>query len=106
MLLAERLHGRFGELCYGPMQWSRADAAQQDLQPGHREGGKSQLAAPIAYLAKRRGDYLGKTVQVIPHITDAIQDWFERVARIPVDESGEEADVCIIEVRDALLGLS
>ena len=24
--------------------------------------------------AERRGDYLGKTVQVIPHITDAIQD--------------------------------
>lgn len=47
---------------------------------------------------QRKGDYLGKTVQVIPHVTDAIQDWIERVARIPVDESGEEADVCIIEV--------
>ena len=25
--------------------------------------------------AERRGDYLGKTVQVIPHVTDSIQDW-------------------------------
>ena len=24
---------------------------------------------------ERRGDYLGKTVQVVPHITDAIQVW-------------------------------
>ncbi|KAG0371437.1 CTP synthase ura7, partial [Mortierella sp. AD032] len=24
---------------------------------------------------ERKGDYLGKTVQVVPHITDAIQDW-------------------------------
>ncbi|WVZ03799.1 hypothetical protein V8G54_024605, partial [Vigna mungo] len=27
---------------------------------------------------ERRGDYLGKTVQVVPHITDAIQEWIER----------------------------
>ncbi|KAH7076274.1 CTP synthase-like protein [Paraphoma chrysanthemicola] len=47
---------------------------------------------------ERRGDYLGKTVQVVPHITDAIQEWIQRVARIPVDDSGEEPDVCIIEL--------
>ncbi|KAF2107113.1 CTP synthase N-terminus-domain-containing protein [Lophiotrema nucula] len=47
---------------------------------------------------ERRGDYLGKTVQVVPHITDAIQDWIQRVARIPVDDSNEEPDVCIIEL--------
>ena len=47
---------------------------------------------------ERRGDYLGKTVQVVPHITDAIQDWIERVARTPVDESGKEPDLCIIEL--------
>ncbi|CAG2115602.1 unnamed protein product [Medioppia subpectinata] len=34
---------------------------------------------------ERRGDYLGKTVQIIPHVTNAIQEWVERVARIPVD---------------------
>ena len=33
---------------------------------------------------ERRGDYLGKTVQVVPHITDAIQEWVERVAAKPV----------------------
>ncbi|CEQ38815.1 SPOSA6832_00273 [Sporobolomyces salmonicolor] len=47
---------------------------------------------------ERRGDYLGKTVQVIPHVTDAIQDWVERVAQIPVDESGKAPEVCIIEL--------
>ncbi|KAJ3293622.1 CTP synthase ura7 [Borealophlyctis nickersoniae] len=47
---------------------------------------------------ERKGDYLGKTVQVVPHITDAIQEWVERVARVPVDDSGEEPDVCIIEL--------
>ncbi|KAI8055888.1 CTP synthase N-terminus-domain-containing protein [Syncephalis plumigaleata] len=47
---------------------------------------------------ERKGDYLGKTVQVVPHVTDAIQEWIERVARIPVDDSGEAPDVCIIEL--------
>ncbi|CAH0015571.1 unnamed protein product [Clonostachys rhizophaga] len=47
---------------------------------------------------ERIGKYLGKTVQVVPHITNAIQDWIERVAKIPVDESGREPDVCIIEL--------
>lgn len=47
---------------------------------------------------ERKGDYLGKTVQVVPHITDGIQDWIERVARIPVDESGLEPEICIIEL--------
>lgn len=47
---------------------------------------------------ERRGDYLGKTVQVVPHITNEIQDWIERVAQVPVDESGKVADVCLIEV--------
>jgi CTP synthase len=47
---------------------------------------------------ERKGDYLGKTVQVVPHVTDAIQDWIERVAQIPVDETKETPDVCIIEL--------
>ncbi|CAI6337302.1 unnamed protein product [Periconia digitata] len=47
---------------------------------------------------ERKGDYLGKTVQVVPHITDAIQEWIEKVARIPVDDTNEEPDVCIIEL--------
>ncbi|ORZ00723.1 CTP synthase [Syncephalastrum racemosum] len=47
---------------------------------------------------ERRGDYLGKTVQVVPHITDAVQNWVERVAAVPIDDSGEQPDVCIIEL--------
>ncbi|KAI0084694.1 CTP synthase [Irpex rosettiformis] len=47
---------------------------------------------------ERRGDYLGKTVQIVPHVTTAIQDWIERVSKIPVDETGEEPDVCIVEL--------
>ena len=55
---------------------------------------------------ERRGDYLGKTVQVVPHITNEIQDWIEEVAKIPVSEKDchlpteqrKVADVCLIEV--------
>ncbi|XP_040866229.1 CTP synthase isoform X1 [Glycine max] len=47
---------------------------------------------------ERKGDYLGKTVQVVPHITDAIQDWIERVAHIPVDGMIGPADVCVVEL--------
>lgn len=48
--------------------------------------------------AERRGDYLGKTVQVVPHVTDAVQDWIEDVASQPSDGSGETPDVCVIEL--------
>ncbi|KAJ2988774.1 CTP synthase 2, partial [Globomyces sp. JEL0801] len=47
---------------------------------------------------ERRGDYLGKTVQVVPHITNEIQEWVERVSVVPVDESGETPQICIIEL--------
>ncbi|MCO5609439.1 hypothetical protein L7F22_063665 [Adiantum nelumboides] len=47
---------------------------------------------------ERRGDYLGKTVQIVPHLTTAIQDWIERVAARPVDDTGETPDVCIVEL--------
>ena len=47
---------------------------------------------------EREGKYLGRTVQVVPHITNATQDWCQRVASIPVDDSKEEPDVCIIEL--------
>ncbi|XP_027936048.1 CTP synthase-like isoform X2 [Vigna unguiculata] len=47
---------------------------------------------------ERKGDYLGKTVQVVPHITDAIKDWIESVAVIPVDGKEGPADVCVIEL--------
>ena len=47
---------------------------------------------------ERRGDYLGKTVQVVPHITNAIQDWIERIAQVPVDGKDGPPDVCVIEL--------
>ncbi|XVE53412.1 hypothetical protein DITRI_Ditri03aG0000900 [Diplodiscus trichospermus] len=47
---------------------------------------------------ERKGDYLGKTVQVVPHITDAIQEWIERAAVIPVDGMEGPADICVIEL--------
>jgi CTP synthase len=48
--------------------------------------------------AERRGDYLGKTVQVIPHITDAVMEWIEDVASKPADGSDQTPDACIIEL--------
>uniref|UniRef100_A0A7N6A7A7 CTP synthase n=1 Tax=Anabas testudineus TaxID=64144 RepID=A0A7N6A7A7_ANATE len=47
---------------------------------------------------ERRGDYLGKTVQVVPHITDAIQEWVMKQAKISVDDDGMEPQVCVIEL--------
>jgi len=41
---------------------------------------------------ERHGDYLGKTVQIIPHITDEIREWIKRVAH----QSG--AQICLVEV--------
>ncbi|CAH8840243.1 unnamed protein product [Trichobilharzia szidati] len=47
---------------------------------------------------ERRGDYLGKTVQVVPHITDAIIEWVTNVAQIPVDESGSTPEEVLTSV--------
>lgn len=47
---------------------------------------------------ERKGDYLGKTVQVVPHITDAIQEWVQEVANKSVSEDGDKPDVCIVEL--------
>ncbi len=44
---------------------------------------------------ERRGDYLGKTVQVIPHITNEIQEFIKRGAGIGTDKA---VDVAICEV--------
>ncbi|KAF0927028.1 hypothetical protein E2562_029251 [Oryza meyeriana var. granulata] len=40
----------------------------------------------------------GKILHVIPHITNEIQDWIERVAMVPVDGDVDPANVCIIEL--------
>ncbi len=41
---------------------------------------------------ERRGDYLGRTVQLIPHVTDEIKKWFRAIAE------EEKADICLIEI--------
>ncbi|XKL60350.1 hypothetical protein PGB90_001366 [Kerria lacca] len=47
---------------------------------------------------ERKGLYLGKTVQVVPHITDEIQEWVKRVANIPVSDTRQVPDICVIEL--------
>lgn len=37
-------------------------------------------------------------MQVVPHITDAVQSWITKVSAIPVDEANIPSDVCIVEV--------
>jgi CTP synthase len=79
------------------------DGAETDLDLGHYErftAGKlsrlNNLTSGQVYsnvLAKeRRGDYLGKTVQVIPHVTDEIKGRIREVAE------KQEADVIITEI--------
>ena len=53
---------------------------------------------------ERRGDYLGKTVQVVPHVTNEIQEWIRRVSLVTTDVAilekhpSSNPDVCIIEL--------
>lgn len=41
---------------------------------------------------ERRGDFLGKTVQLIPHVTNFIKDWFLSIAK------EEKADILLVEI--------
>ena len=44
---------------------------------------------------ERRGDYLGKTVQVIPHVTNEIQEYIKRGAGVGTPDA---VDVAIVEI--------
>src|SRR3989449_2440932 len=79
------------------------DGAETDLDLGHYErfvdislSRASNVTTGLVYSAviekERRGDYLGGTVQVIPHITNEIKSRVRQAA----DDSG--ADVGIVEV--------
>ncbi len=46
---------------------------------------------------ERRGDFLGETVQIIPHITDQIKTCI-RQASEEVFPDGTKADICLVEV--------
>jgi len=39
---------------------------------------------------ERKGKYLGQTVQMIPHVTNAIADWISDVGWIPVEDDNQE----------------
>ena len=80
-----------------------ADGAETDLDLGHYERFTNSLSTRDhnwttgkIYLSviekERRGDYLGGTVQVIPHVTNEIKDAMQIVARTG------DADVVLIEV--------
>nr|QBK89372.1 MAG: CTP synthetase [Mimivirus LCMiAC02] len=47
---------------------------------------------------ERNGEYLGKTVQIVPHITNEIQSCIKKAAVIPVDNNKNSPEVCLIEV--------
>jgi CTP synthase len=77
------------------------DGAETDLDLGHyerfttmRATRKNNYTTGRVYLKviekERRGDYLGKTVQVIPHITDEIKKCIKDVS--------ENVDVVIVEI--------
>jgi len=79
------------------------DGAETDLDLGHYErfidinlSKSSNVTAGKIYQAvinkERRGDYLGHTVQVIPHVTDEIK---ERIYRVG---NSENADFVITEI--------
>ena len=82
------------------------DGAETDLDLGHYErfvSAKMRKANNFTtgqiyesvIRKERRGDYLGKTVQVIPHITNEIQAFIERGAKASHDG---KADVAIVEI--------
>ncbi len=79
------------------------DGAETDLDLGHYERftnaqltKDSSITAGKVYYAvitkERRGDYLGKTVQIIPHITDEIKERLKKVAK------SADVDVTIVEI--------
>ncbi|MCT2251124.1 CTP synthase [Corynebacterium sanguinis] len=83
------------------------DGAETDLDLGHYErfldrnlsagGNVTTGKVYSSVIAKeRRGEYLGQTVQVIPHITDEIKARI--VAMGNPDENGEKPDVVITEI--------
>jgi CTP synthase len=47
---------------------------------------------------ERHGDYLGATVQIIPHITDEIKGRIKHAAENWTDKDGSHAEICIVEI--------
>ncbi|MFQ5587671.1 MAG: CTP synthase [Nitrospiria bacterium] len=83
------------------------DGAETDLDLGHYErfsstvmGKKNNYTSGKIYFnvisKERRGDYLGGTVQVIPHITDEIKQSIIGLSKAEVN--GKPVDVVIVEI--------
>jgi CTP synthase len=79
------------------------DGAETDLDLGHYErftnanlGKNNNITTGKIYysviLKERNGDYLGKTVQIIPHITDEIKNSLKKAA------NEHKVDVAIVEI--------
>ena len=79
------------------------DGAETDLDLGHYERFTSMRASRLNNITtgkiyysiitkERKGDYLGATVQVIPHVTDEIKFWIKQVGK------GRRLDVVIVEI--------
>ena len=77
------------------------DGAETDLDIGHYErfldincSRKSGITSGQIYSSiltkERRGDYLGHTVQIVPHVTNEIKDYMRSI--------GEGQDIVIIEI--------
>ena len=82
------------------------DGAETDLDLGHYERfittrmkKANNFTSGQIYKSvlekERRGDYLGKTVQVIPHVTNEIQEFVKRGAGLGTKEA---VDVAIVEI--------
>ncbi|MBQ0935011.1 CTP synthase [Ideonella paludis] len=82
------------------------DGAETDLDLGHYERfittrmkRSNNFTSGLIYKSvlekERRGDYLGKTVQVIPHVTNEIQEYVKRGAGA---DTPEAVDVAIVEI--------
>jgi len=82
------------------------DGAETDLDLGHYERfvetrmrKSNNFTTGQIYKSvldkERRGDYLGKTVQVIPHVTNEIQEFVKRGARLGEPDA---VDVAIVEI--------
>jgi CTP synthase len=81
------------------------DGAETDLDLGHYErftGVPARKSDSVTtgrvyswvIARERKGDYLGATVQVIPHITDAIKEFMTS----DIDENGQMVDFVLIEI--------
>jgi CTP synthase len=82
------------------------DGAETDLDLGHYERfittrmkRSNNFTSGQIYKSvlekERRGDYLGKTVQVIPHVTNEIQEYVKRGAGVG---TADAVDVAIVEI--------